>query len=269
MAGSAGLAAGMTALASAILGEESLAASLTSLAELSVQSVAVSGAGVTWPAARGQAVVRGSQGFAERLELAQHAAGQGPGVQAYAAQQVVRAAIDVSRPGWAQFGKIAAGEGVRDVLAAPLTSAGCRLGTLSFYTRSAAGFEDSVAAQAVMFAEHAAHLLACSRQLAESRSMTRNLRQAMESRAAIEQAKGIVMAREYCDPQRAFDLLRATSQCSHVKLCEVAQALVGSVAGHHATPPGRSFRPAPRGHPRRRGTGLELKALDAEHYRTA
>ena len=43
-----------------------------------------------------------------------------------------------------------------------------------------------------------------------------------------------VMARERCDPHRAFDLLRAASQCSHVKLCDVARFLVDSAAARDA-----------------------------------
>src|SRR5262245_40789912 len=46
------------------------------------------------------------------------------------------------------------------------------------------------------------------RSLIESlRSEVEGLRRAMESRAAIEQAKGIVMARAHVSSQQAFDLL--------------------------------------------------------------
>ena len=38
------------------------------------------------------------------------------------------------------------------------------------------------------------------------------LREAMRSRAVIEQAKGVLMARRRCSPDEAFDLLREVSQ---------------------------------------------------------
>jgi hypothetical protein len=52
------------------------------------------------------------------------------------------------------------------------------------------------------------------------------LRQAIASRAVIEQAKGVLMARTGVDPDAAFDLLRTQSQHENRKLREVAHDLV-------------------------------------------
>jgi AmiR/NasT family two-component response regulator len=52
------------------------------------------------------------------------------------------------------------------------------------------------------------------------------LRQAMASRAVIEQAKGILMATAGVDADGAFDLLRQQSQHENRKLRDIAQALV-------------------------------------------
>jgi hypothetical protein len=52
------------------------------------------------------------------------------------------------------------------------------------------------------------------------------LRQAMASRAVIEQAKGIIMATTRCDPDRAFALLVDQSQAENRKLREIAADLV-------------------------------------------
>ena len=54
------------------------------------------------------------------------------------------------------------------------------------------------------------------------------LREAMNSRATIEQAKGIVMARERCNADEAFEILVKASQREHVKLRDLAQQLVMS-----------------------------------------
>lgn len=58
------------------------------------------------------------------------------------------------------------------------------------------------------------------------------LRIAMQSRAVIEQAQGMVMLREKCDAESAFQLLVAASQRSHRKLREVAAAVVATESGH-------------------------------------
>jgi AmiR/NasT family two-component response regulator len=55
-----------------------------------------------------------------------------------------------------------------------------------------------------------------------------NLQGAFGRRAVIEQAKGILMARQSTSPERAFELLREHSQHSGRKLVDVAQAVVDS-----------------------------------------
>ena len=53
---------------------------------------------------------------------------------------------------------------------------------------------------------------------------------AMNSRAEIEQAKGILMARSHCDADRAFDILRRASQRQNVKLRQIAHTIVVNTA---------------------------------------
>ena len=78
------------------------------------------------------------------------------------------------------------------------------------------------------------------------------LRSAMASRAAIEQAKGILMLLMSCGDQVAFDLLAHISSHTHRKVRDVAVAIVDSASGrtpltedvreilHDASPPSRS-----------------------------
>ena len=78
------------------------------------------------------------------------------------------------------------------------------------------------------------------------------LRAAMASRAAIEQAKGILMLLTGCTDQVAFDLLSHISGHTHRKLREVARAITASASGgtglpadirailRDACPPGRA-----------------------------
>jgi hypothetical protein len=62
------------------------------------------------------------------------------------------------------------------------------------------------------------------------------LRTAMASRAAIEQAKGILMLLTTCGDQVAFDLLAHISSHTHRKVREVAVAITESAAGHGRLP---------------------------------
>ena len=61
--------------------------------------------------------------------------------------------------------------------------------------------------------------------------LARNLQIAMESRAIIEQAKGMIMARSRCSADEAFDMLVKASQRENVKLRVLAERLVASAQG--------------------------------------
>jgi anti-anti-sigma factor len=75
------------------------------------------------------------------------------------------------------------------------------------------------------------------------------LRAQLDSMPVIEQAKGIIMAREGCAPEAAFDLLRRASQRANLKLHVLAASLVEQVTGRAvstaaATEPDRGGRTA-------------------------
>jgi len=61
------------------------------------------------------------------------------------------------------------------------------------------------------------------------------LRTALESRAVIEQAKGIIMGAMNCDAKRAFEVLVRQSQHENRKLHEVAHELVAQRSAGIAT----------------------------------
>ena len=54
------------------------------------------------------------------------------------------------------------------------------------------------------------------------------LRRKLESLPVIERAKGMIMARENCDADEAFDVLRRASQRENVKLREIAARVVNA-----------------------------------------
>ena len=56
------------------------------------------------------------------------------------------------------------------------------------------------------------------------------MQSAMQSRAVIEQAKGIIMGERRCTPDEAFAILAKVSQDSNRKLRDVAAALVERAA---------------------------------------
>ena len=65
-------------------------------------------------------------------------------------------------------------------------------------------------------------------EILELRAKIEQLGQALESRAVIDQARGMVMALAPCSSERAWDLLVDLSQHCNVKLRDVAVALVAT-----------------------------------------
>jgi hypothetical protein len=80
------------------------------------------------------------------------------------------------------------------------------------------------------FREYAAFATRSSRRPSEVGPEVEELRDALASRAAIEQAKGIVMERQRCGPDEAFETLVRSSQTSNIKLRDIAAALVAKAA---------------------------------------
>lgn len=65
----------------------------------------------------------------------------------------------------------------------------------------------------------------------ELETLAAQLRDALGSRAPIEQAKGILMATRGCTADEAFALLRDTSNQRNVKLRDLARQIVERAAG--------------------------------------
>ena len=66
------------------------------------------------------------------------------------------------------------------------------------------------------------------RRIAELVDEVDGLRAAMANRAAIEQAKGLIIAARGCTPDEAFELLSRMSQNENRKLRDLAASLVES-----------------------------------------
>jgi len=75
--------------------------------------------------------------------------------------------------------------------------------------------------------------VACSDQDA---TLIEQLRSSLASRMVIDQALGIIMARERCTQARAFAILRSASRNSNTKLRDIASAVVTSVTGEPPQP---------------------------------
>ncbi|PSL55950.1 GAF domain-containing protein [Saccharothrix carnea] len=165
------------------------------------------------------------------LDLAQYRADEGPCLHAARTGQVVHAmAVEVPRR-WPGFDAEAAGSGVTGYLSAPLCVDEGIPGSLNLYGARTDGFRALDAALLELYTTAAEAALRNARRYLRARGQAAQLRQALTSRAVIDQAKGIVMAVHRVPAEEAFALLVDRSQRENVKLREFAERFVDDILG--------------------------------------
>ncbi len=135
--------------------------------------------------------------------------------------------------------------GVMSVLAAPLRRGNAVVGSLAVYGDAPGAFDDADVSLADWVAAVAGGVLVAAVRCRSAATEVEQLRTAMASRAVIEQAKGILMARHLVDEGAAFAMLRARSQGENRRLRDIATAVVrAATCGDGAGAP--SPHPSPR-----------------------
>jgi GAF domain-containing protein len=164
--------------------------------------------------------------LAQELDIIQYRSDHGPCLEAYSVRRVVRGTVPGSAERWPEFIAAAGKAGVRSVLAVPLVVGDRPVGALNLYSQTAESFDREDEERAVLFSEQAAVACANAEVYWRTYSLTEHLREALESRDVIGQAKGILMARRGCTPDAAFELLRQASQQRNTKLRDIAEQVV-------------------------------------------
>ena len=143
-----------------------------------------------------------------KLDERQYAAGFGPCLDAAEAGETFQ--IRDTRTGdspWPEFAGEAAHLGVLSTLSVGLPIAQRMIGALNIYAARPGAFDDESVEHARTFASYAAVALANASLYSSTAELARNLREAMHSRAVIDQAKGILMERHSIDAANGHSLL--------------------------------------------------------------
>lgn len=182
------------------------------------------------------------------VDEVQYRLDDGPCPQALRDGEVVTVDDTAWNARWPEFEAQAAAAGIRSCLAVPLQAppldaeteevlpAG-PIGVISLYARETGAFGDEQARHAEQFAAYASVALAIAERFSSYAGLTEQLRASLASRPVIDQALGIIMAREKCSQSMAFDILRNASQNSNTKLRDLAARTVTGVTGEPIQPP--------------------------------
>lgn len=165
---------------------------------------------------------RGHSGdLPQRIDALQMETDEGPCLQAAYEHRTVRVPDMASEERWPRFAQRAAAAGARGMLCIQLWVQGDNLGALNLYSYEADAFTDESENVGLLVASHAAVAFAEAEE-------SRQLREAIDSRDLIGQAKGILMERHKITGEQAFIVLSLASSRTNTKLREVADHLTAS-----------------------------------------
>src|SRR4051794_34469595 len=165
-------------------------------------------------------------GLAVELDETQYERGYGPCLAAASSGERVEIADTATEQRWVDSCRIALAHGNRSSLSVPLPIPDGVSGALNIYAREPHAFDEDARSAAGRFAPYAAVAVANMQAYQDAQDMADNLRVALESRAVIDQAKGILMERHKLTADAAFQALASVSMRSNRKVRDIAEELV-------------------------------------------
>lgn len=163
------------------------------------------------------------------IDLAQYAQGAGPCLEAIRSQTLTRVDLEQAEQLWPEFAESSREHDVASYLAAPLQVDDELNGAVNLFGFQKHGFHDLDERLLALYTQIVTAVLGLSRRSARIGEQVEQLQAAIESRAPIEQAKGILMAAKGITADEAFQQLVEASQRENVKLRTVAARFVESV----------------------------------------
>ena len=152
--------------------------------------------------------------------------GAGPGLESIRAREWNFPDLDREDAPWSLFARQAQGSGFRAVHAVPVSLHSDVVGDLLLFSQTAGMLSDADRRAVRLLATAAATGLVHRRAFHELETVNGQLRQALTSRIAIEQAKGFLAARLDVTPEAAFLVLRDHARRTRQRLTNVAEAVV-------------------------------------------
>ena len=221
------LAEGLAGLSRLLTGEQALEQTLVRIAQFAVRAVpGAQGAGLTLLEQDRQTTVVVTDEFVRQVDSIQYGIGEGPCISAVEKREPVVSGNLGGESLWPRFGPRVGRLGVHSALSLPLLVPDRVIGALNIYAHPRDAFSAEALRLGQEFAGPAAVSVANAQLLAHAERLVGQLRQALLSRAQIDQAIGVVMSRSGVDGTEAFARLRAISQSRSVKVSVVAQELL-------------------------------------------
>jgi len=164
--------------------------------------------------------------LAIHLDERQYEHGFGPCLDAAVSGATIHIPDMAAETTYKDFAQVAVRQGVTHSLSVGLPIGRSTIGGLNLYGLHGDPYDDDSTELAATFAGYAAIALTNAAALADAVEETAGLRTAMQTRAVIEQAKGILMRDQRCTADEAFRMLTQASNHSNRKLRDIARSIV-------------------------------------------
>jgi len=169
----------------------------------------------------------------EELEI-RH--GTGPCIEAYQSKDVVSSDDLTQEQRWDDFTPAAVDGGLRAVLVSPIPFGNDAVGVIAVFSAKPHAWTPEGELALIAFTDLAALLIATTLQSEHRGEVSAQLERALETRALVEQAKGILVQRDRVSARQAFERIRADARRSRRKVADVARDILHE-AGALAPPP--------------------------------
>jgi GAF domain-containing protein len=227
------LASSLSALSSFFVGDASMHDTLERVSELARDSVAaVDFVGLTMLVDGRPATAVFTDPGSPEIDQAQYRTGRGPCVESFRTGEIRMTPATRAETRWPEFADACLQHGILSTLSVPLANGDARFGAMNLYASREDAFDDVAIASSRTFAAQASVVLANAAAYWDARTLSEHLQESIESRAIIEQAKGIIMGSMRCTADEAFGHLVRQSQHTNRKVREVAQGIVNDIARH-------------------------------------
>ncbi|MEX2324016.1 MAG: GAF and ANTAR domain-containing protein [Acidimicrobiia bacterium] len=177
-------------------------------------------------------VMAASNERAHLLELFQLQNDEGPCLEAFSTgESVMHPDLSTAYDRWPRFAPEAVRAGFHSVHAIPLRLRSEVIGAMNLFSAQRGDIDEPAAHLARALADVASIAILQDQMVRQSGIRAGQLQHALDSRVAIEQAKGMLAERAHIDMDQAFTLLRSHARSSRLHLTAVAlQVVEGTLA---------------------------------------
>jgi GAF domain-containing protein len=164
----------------------------------------------------------------DHLEELQIEHGEGPCVDAFEEKSLVDADDLASEERWPSFSPAAVERGLRAVLASPIPYNQHAVGVVVVFSTEVRPWSPEGKLALVVFTDLAALTIANTMQSEERGELAEQLQRALDARVVIEQAKGVLVAREGVSEREAFERMRRQARQQRRPVADLAAEIMAT-----------------------------------------